>query len=33
VSLLISVLVGLVWLDRDMEAVGYQTFMLAAWIH
>ncbi len=33
VSLLVSVLVGLVWLDRDMEAVEYQTFMLQPWTH
>ncbi|MHB1672514.1 MAG: exopolysaccharide Pel transporter PelG [Acidiferrobacter sp.] len=31
VSLLITVLVGLAWLDRDMEAVEYQTFMLQPW--
>ncbi len=32
-SALVSVLVGLVWLDRDMEAVEYQTFMLQPWTH
>ncbi len=30
-SLLIAVLVGLVWLDHDMEQVEYQTFMLQPW--
>jgi len=33
VSLLVSVLTGLVWLDRDMERVEYQTFMLQPWVH
>lgn len=31
ISLLVSVLTGLVWLDQDMEQVEYQTFMLQPW--
>ncbi|HUW97524.1 MAG TPA: exopolysaccharide Pel transporter PelG [Acidiferrobacter sp.] len=33
ISLLVSVLIGLVWLDKDMERVEYQTFMLQPWSH
>ena len=32
-SLFITALIGIVWLDRDMENVEYQTFMLQPWNH
>lgn len=32
-SLLICVLIGLFWLDKDMENVEYQTFMMQDWAH